>query len=234
MKKYHMIWQEEVIRRKSDRICPGTGYALRTLERTRTVSQHTHTALEIPISLSRLESDPTSDISSPFRRLSSGYQMQMYVRFPHQPLTRPIIPDFDLVRLHHPDSSHIRTSSPPLPTDVVHARFRAIKAAYDFLSGKSRSPHPNARPHPRASHFDPYVHELARRRRAHRNASSFGYAHARDDDGSNQWDDGEGWGPRRGWANGFGAPKDQQGEWNQDGWRERLILSFGVMVLALL
>src|SRR5258705_44541 len=140
------------------------------------------------------------------------------------------IPDFDLVRLHHPDSTHIRTYSPPLSPDIAHARFRAIKAAYDFLSGKTRSPHPNARPNPRssASHFDPYLHELARRRKAHHHNSSY-YTYPHDD-----WtDDSDGWGPKRGWADGFGAPKDQQGEWNQDGWRERLVLSLGVMVREL-
>jgi hypothetical protein len=66
--------------------------------------------------------------------------------------------------------------------------------------------------------------------RAHYHAS---FAHNE----STNWDSEtsrEGWGPRRGWADEFGAPKDQQSEWNRDGWRERLVLSFGVMVRSLL
>lgn len=33
-----------------------------------------------------------------------------------------------------------------------------------------------------------------------------------------------------GWGDGFGAPRDEQSEWNGDGLRERLILAFGVVV----
>lgn len=29
---------------------------------------------------------------------------------------------------------------------------------------------------------------------------------------------------------GFSAPKDQQIEWNREGWKERVVLSFGVIV----
>lgn len=39
---------------------------------------------------------------------------------------------YDLVRTYHPDSPHCR----PLPRSVCHARFQAITAAYDALTGK--------------------------------------------------------------------------------------------------
>ena len=137
------------------------------------------------------------------------------------------VADFDLVRLHHPDSFHIRSFSPPISPDIAHARFRAIKASYDFLSGKTLSPHPNARPN-RSSHFDPYIHELAKRRRAYYNTT---HAHGRtfNDNESTDYRD-----SKTGWADGFGAPKDQQTEWNQDGWKERVVLSFGVIVCSIL
>lgn len=39
--------------------------------------------------------------------------------------------DFDLVRLYHPDKAGLS-----IPSDVAHARFQAITAAYDILRGK--------------------------------------------------------------------------------------------------
>lgn len=42
--------------------------------------------------------------------------------------------DYQLVRIHHPDAPYART----LPTDISHARFQAIQAAYDVLTGKMR------------------------------------------------------------------------------------------------
>ena len=42
--------------------------------------------------------------------------------------------DYQLVRIHHPDAPYART----LPSDVSHARFQAIQAAYDVLTGKMR------------------------------------------------------------------------------------------------
>lgn len=42
--------------------------------------------------------------------------------------------DFDLVRLYHPDKVGASASS-----DLAHARFQAITAAYDTLRGKSFS-----------------------------------------------------------------------------------------------
>lgn len=42
--------------------------------------------------------------------------------------------DYELVRIHHPDVPHARK----LPPRVSHARFQAIKAAHDVLTGKTR------------------------------------------------------------------------------------------------
>jgi hypothetical protein len=115
--------------------------------------------------------------------------------------------DYDLVRTHHPDSSHARLST--YNSAEAHSRFRSIKAAYDFLQGRTLSPDPNASPPPSPQHFDPYLHELARRRRA--------YHASRDSDRSER-------------AEGFGAPNPERGEWNESGKKERLILLFGVVV----
>ncbi|KAF8810494.1 hypothetical protein BYT27DRAFT_6493138 [Phlegmacium glaucopus] len=117
---------------------------------------------------------------------------------------------YDLVRAHHPDSSYARLSTNN--SAEAHSRFRSIKAAYDFLRGRTLSPDPNANPTPSPQNFDPYMHELARRRRAY-NASrdSFG---------------------RTAWAEGFGAPQQERGEWNENGKKERLILLFGVAALV--
>jgi hypothetical protein len=58
--------------------------------------------------------------------------------------------DYQLVKLHHPDSPLCRS----VPADVRHERFKAIKDAYDILRGKSASPR------------NPQMDELARRRRS--------------------------------------------------------------------
>jgi len=118
---------------------------------------------------------------------------------------------YDLVRTHHPDSSHARLST--YNSAEAHSRFRSIKAAYDFLQGRTLSPDANAAPPPSPQNFDPYLHELARRRRAYnanRDSDSFG---------------------RSEWAKGFGAPKPERGEWNESGKKERLILFCGVVAL---
>ena len=43
--------------------------------------------------------------------------------------------DYDLVRIHHPDSPIVRSLS--LSPEVAHARFQSISAAYDSLRGKA-------------------------------------------------------------------------------------------------
>ncbi|CCM05592.1 uncharacterized protein FIBRA_07820 [Fibroporia radiculosa] len=55
--------------------------------------------------------------------------------------------DYELVRVHHPDSPHCRHLSPT----ERHARFQRITAAYDILRGRQ---------------VDPYRAEIERRRRA--------------------------------------------------------------------
>ena len=60
--------------------------------------------------------------------------------------------DYDLVRVHHPDSPFCRN----LPPAERHARFQSISAAYDVLRGV------------KPPHDDAFSHELDRRRRAHR------------------------------------------------------------------
>jgi len=59
--------------------------------------------------------------------------------------------DYDLVRSHHPDSTHCRSLTP----SERHARFQAITAAYDVLRGKSSS----------TEAYDPYMEEVMRRKR---------------------------------------------------------------------
>ncbi|KIM39520.1 hypothetical protein M413DRAFT_447011 [Hebeloma cylindrosporum] len=123
---------------------------------------------------------------------------------------------YELVHAHHPDSQY----AAHLPWDVAQHRFRSIKASYDYLSGRSVSPDPNSRPTPSPKNFDPYVHEMARRRRAY-------YASQARDPGMM---DNDGW-AKPGWGEGFGAPKSERSEWNGEGWRERMLLSLGVVTL---
>jgi len=68
------------------------------------------------------------------------------------------------------------------------------------------------------------MHEVSRRRRA-QYASRGGYTGSEEGDmfGSERW-------AKPGWGEGFAAPKREQGEWREDGPRERLILAFGVAV----
>ncbi|PPQ82880.1 hypothetical protein CVT25_009697 [Psilocybe cyanescens] len=122
---------------------------------------------------------------------------------------------YELVRAHHPDSHH----AAQLGADLAHTRFRSIKAAYDFLRGRTLSPHPNARPTPFPRNFDPYVNELARRRRAYY-ASRAGYAR-----GTEKGTEGESWGE------GSGSRPDERTMWSEDGWRERLIFGLGMVTL---
>lgn len=61
--------------------------------------------------------------------------------------------DYDLVRIHHPDSPSCRH----LPPADRHSRFQAITAAYDSLRKGSTV----------SSHFDVYAEEVARRKRAY-------------------------------------------------------------------
>ena len=71
--------------------------------------------------------------------------------FPNQRYARPseiyvlkrcFSEDYELVRVHHPDSAHSRASD--LPKRIRDERFSAIKDAYDVLAGK-RPGHPSRR-----------------------------------------------------------------------------------------
>ncbi|KAF9554422.1 hypothetical protein CPC08DRAFT_644359 [Agrocybe pediades] len=119
---------------------------------------------------------------------------------------------YELVKTHHPDSHH----AAHLDSEVAHARFRGIQAAYDFLRGKTVSPHLNARPAPSnsngASSFDPYLHEMARRRRAY-------YSRHGDPFGEEEEE-------KVNWKDRF----DGRTIWHEDGWRERLVFGLGVVV----
>lgn len=71
-----------------------------------------------------------------------------------------MITDYDLVRTYHPDSPHCRS----LPRNVCHARFQAITAAHDALTGKTRlGRHWSNRPHSSSS-GSPTSSDYARQR----------------------------------------------------------------------
>ncbi|EAU90721.2 hypothetical protein CC1G_03990 [Coprinopsis cinerea okayama7 len=117
---------------------------------------------------------------------------------------------YELVRCHHPDSHHCRV----LPPQVAHARFQSIVAAYDYLRGKASSHLPGARSYGwngSQSNFDPYLHELARRRRAQQAARE-----------------------EQSWYTGFAAPKGCQAEdYKEDGIKERTIFVLGIIALII-
>jgi len=170
------------------------------------------------------KTNTASDISSGSRSNPTRHQRTLYVScqkscfffpfwFQRLFYRNTMKPDYDLVRTHHPDSSHARLSSTHNAVEA-HSRFRSIKAAYDFLRGRTLSPDPNSTPPPSPRNFDPYMHEMARRRRAY-NAS-------RDNFGKTEW------------TEGFGAPKQEREEWNDNGTKERLLLLFGVVVCVLI
>jgi hypothetical protein len=74
--------------------------------------------------------------------------------------------DYDLVREHHPDSASCRSVSPT----ERHARFQAIRAAYDTLTRK----HPNGG----LARDGPAVHEIYRRSQMYRHPQQRHYRHA--------------------------------------------------------
>ena len=110
------------------------------------------------------------------------------------------------MKSHHPDSHH----ASHLESEIAHSRFQSIQAAYDFLRGKTVSPHVNARATQSSNGFDPYVHEMAKRRRAY---------YSRHGD---PFEEGE----KTSWKDSF----DGRTIWHEDGWRERLIFGLGVVV----
>jgi len=97
------------------------------------------------------------------------------VRFPNQHcislseiyvLKRCFSEDYELVRVHHPDSAHSRASD--LPKRIRDERFSAIKDAYDVLAGK-RPGHPSRWNSPNSGRDWELRSELERRR--HRRTS---------------------------------------------------------------
>ena len=141
------------------------------------------------------------------------------------------------MRAHHPDAH-------PDAPDIAHARFRAVQAAYDVLSGRSSlstsspSSHssyssPFTRGHVHTTSpwgDDEYIHELARRKRAWdaaqgRRARASGVGG--DTRGESERGYAEGFGPRR-----SAAHADADAGWREDGPRERAVLAFGVAVRA--
>ncbi|KAF6743361.1 hypothetical protein DFP72DRAFT_1080134 [Ephemerocybe angulata] len=114
---------------------------------------------------------------------------------------------YELVRLHHPDSHHSRAHLSP---DQAQSQFASITAAYDYLRGVSSSHLPNAKRYgyePGQSNFDPYLHELARRRRAQQ--ASQAHRGQSGSSGSQDW-----------------------GSWGGAG-KERTVLALGVAALVL-
>ncbi|THH08434.1 hypothetical protein EW145_g2720 [Phellinidium pouzarii] len=116
--------------------------------------------------------------------------------------------DYELVRIHHPDAPDARN----VPSHVSHARFQAIKAAHDVLTGKTLRrdfPAPTYTPsssasgstsHPYGSHRSGY--------RAHN-------AHA-------EWVNSE-------WARAAGEAERRA----DDRWKDRTIMAVGVGVIGL-
>ena len=58
----------------------------------------------------------------------------MLARTALPPLYSSPFPDYDLVRIYHPDSPAARAGG--IPPETAHARFQAISSAYAVLSGK--------------------------------------------------------------------------------------------------
>jgi hypothetical protein len=81
--------------------------------------------------------------------------------------------DYELVRVHHPDSTHSRTSD--LPKRTRDQRFSSIKDAYDVLTGKKPG-HPSRWSGPDSGRDWEFRSEIERRR--HRGTSWGPQAHA--------------------------------------------------------
>jgi len=81
--------------------------------------------------------------------------------------------DYELVRVHHPDSFHSRASD--LPKRIRDERFSAIKDAYDVLAGKKPG-HPSQWNGPNSGRDWELRSELERRR--YRRTSWGPHAHA--------------------------------------------------------
>ena len=116
-------------------------------------------------------------------------------------LTYRLLADYDLVRVHHPDSPHCRHLDPTLR----HKRFQAITAAYASLSGKSRGGNDGGSDALRA--------EL-RRRRAYQDAQRRYERHTMFHND----------------VHGFGRPRADWNAHPDDRWKDWAIICVGVVV----
>ena len=122
------------------------------------------------------------------------------------------VTDYDLVRIHHPDSAY--TKSQNVSSEIAHARFRAITHAYDVLSGKVRLDGSNTSSsgYQRARSGNAYPH-------------GYGYYRHRPSYASRDW----------GWEDGSrdwrsrGASADAEVEVD-DGTKDRIIIIVGALV----
>jgi hypothetical protein len=89
-----------------------------------------------------------------------------FVRLTFSSVATLNLKDYELVRVHHPDSPHSRASD--LPKRVRDERFSEIKDAYDVLTGKKPG-HPSRWSSPDSGRDWEFRNELDRRR--HRRAS---------------------------------------------------------------
>ncbi|KLO06531.1 hypothetical protein SCHPADRAFT_687688 [Schizopora paradoxa] len=133
---------------------------------------------------------------------------------------------YDLVRTYHPDSPHCRS----LPRNVCHARFQAITAAHDALTGKTRlGRHWSNRSHSSSSGSPP-TSDYARQRH-------------RDDDPADQAFDEfmarhrTHWNRASGAHHGFGNAEwasyaDSAEAGADDRWKDRVIMAVMIGTLA--
>ena len=114
--------------------------------------------------------------------------------------------DYDLVRVHHPDSPHCIHLDPA----VRHTRFQAVSSAYASLTGKKGSGGGSF------SDQDYIRAELNRRRRYQEAQRRYEQHSAFEND-----------------VHGFGRPR---AEWNaspDDRWKDWVIISVGIVVRVL-
>lgn len=108
--------------------------------------------------------------------------------------------DYDLVRQYHPDSPYCRLT----PASERHARFQAIRAAYDSLRKGDKIGLKNAHL------FDEYADEIARRKNIY-------YKHQQ----------------YRNRGPNVAKGHESRYEWNSnadDRWKDHMILGFGIVV----
>ncbi|KAG7092512.1 hypothetical protein E1B28_008863 [Marasmius oreades] len=108
---------------------------------------------------------------------------------------------YELVRAHHPDSPSCRL----LTSEVRHARFQAIAAAYDSLRRGRRGG---------IGSFDPYTEELARRRHIY-----YKHYHRRHQE--------EAMAPK------YTYPRYDWNSNPDDRWKDYMIIGFGVISLVI-